>query len=103
MSYGPSLPDLLRRAATYGNNNAHARLPRRGPGPQLQTLEEERMSDTSLPLPATTSLTPRAPAARRGSGHLYLRGRTYWMKFYVGGRPVYESTHQTKRRSRNAC
>ena len=54
------------------------------------------MSDTNLAPPATTSVTPRAPAARRGSGHLYLRGRTYWMKFYVGGRPVYESTHQTK-------
>ena len=34
--------------------------------------------------------------ARRGGGHLYLRGHTYWMKFYVNGRPVYESTRQTK-------
>lgn len=46
--------------------------------------------------PASTSQEQRAPSGRRGGGHLYLRGRTYWMKFYVAGRPVYESTHQTK-------
>jgi hypothetical protein len=29
-------------------------------------------------------------------GHLYLRGKTWWMKYYVDGRPVYESTGQGK-------
>jgi hypothetical protein len=29
-------------------------------------------------------------------GHLYLRGKTWWMKYYVEGRPVYESTGQAK-------
>jgi hypothetical protein len=29
-------------------------------------------------------------------GHLYKRGRVWWMKFYVDGRPVYESTGQEK-------
>src|SRR5439155_5971367 len=53
------------------------------------------MDDLSL-APSPSMPKPRAPAARRGGGHLYLRGRTYWMKFYVGGRPVYESTRQTK-------
>jgi len=32
----------------------------------------------------------------RRAGHLYLRGSTWWMKFYVNGRPVYESTGLAK-------
>ena len=33
--------------------------------------------------------------AKRG-GHLYRRGNVYWMKYYVDGRPVYESTGMRK-------
>ena len=33
---------------------------------------------------------------KRRAGHLYLRGTVWWMKYYVAGRPVYESTGQQK-------
>jgi integrase len=39
---------------------------------------------------------PVPKKARRPAGHLYRRGRMYWTKYYVNGRPVYESTGQTK-------
>jgi hypothetical protein len=32
-------------------------------------------------------------------GHLYLRGKTWWMKFYVDARPVYESTGESKEKA----
>jgi integrase len=37
---------------------------------------------------------PLAPMAKgkRGTGAPYLRGSTYWIKYYVDGKPVYEST-----------
>lgn len=34
--------------------------------------------------------------AKHAGGHLYQRGRLYWMKYYVNGRPVYESTGTDK-------
>lgn len=33
---------------------------------------------------------------RRKLGHWYRRGRTWWIKYYVNGRPKYESTHSEK-------
>lgn len=32
-------------------------------------------------------------------GHLYLRGKTWWMKYYVDGRPLYESTGLDKEKA----
>lgn len=29
----------------------------------------------------------------KGAGHIYKRGRIYWLKFYRHGKPVYESSH----------
>lgn len=29
----------------------------------------------------------------KGAGHIYLRGRTWWLKFYRHGSPVFESSH----------
>jgi integrase len=34
--------------------------------------------------------------AKKGTGHIYTRGATYWVKFYANGAPVYESTKSTK-------
>lgn len=34
--------------------------------------------------------------ARRGQGMLYLRGEVWWIKYYLDGRPQYESTGKRK-------
>jgi len=31
-------------------------------------------------------------------GYLYQRGKTWWMKYYVAGRPVRESTGTTRKK-----
>ena len=36
--------------------------------------------------------TPTKPRAKPGSGMLYLRGETWWIKYHQDGRPFYEST-----------
>jgi integrase len=36
--------------------------------------------------------TVRKPRAKPGSGMLYLRGETWWIKYHQDGRPFYEST-----------
>jgi integrase len=36
--------------------------------------------------------TPRKPRAKPGSGMLYQRGETWWIKYHQDGRPFYEST-----------
>jgi len=38
----------------------------------------------------------RRRTMKRRAGHLYLRGSVWWMKYYVNGRPMYESTGHTK-------
>jgi len=38
------------------------------------------------------------PKYRRGSGSVYRRGGTYWLKYYVGGKPVYESAKTSDRK-----
>ena len=35
---------------------------------------------------------------KRGAGTLYQRGRVWWIKYYVDGRPQYESTHTDRER-----
>src|SRR5262245_49455360 len=32
------------------------------------------------------------PKYKRGSGSVYKRGKTWWLKYYANGKPVYEST-----------
>jgi len=38
------------------------------------------------------------PKYKRGSGSIYKRGKTWWLKYYVNGKPVYESA-KTKDRA----
>jgi integrase len=49
--------------------------------------------------PKAVVLTMPGPAKEkreRGEGHLYLRGKVYWAKFYDRGRPIRMSTGQTE-------
>jgi hypothetical protein len=36
--------------------------------------------------------TPTKPRAKAGSGMLYQRGSTWWIRYHQDGRPFYEST-----------
>jgi hypothetical protein len=37
------------------------------------------------------------PKYRRGAGSVYKRGKTWWLKYYVDGKAVYESSGVTDR------
>jgi integrase len=48
------------------------------------------------------TLTAPKPRAKPGSGMLYLRGETWWIKYHQDGRPFYESTKTTDERKARA-
>jgi hypothetical protein len=58
--------------------------------------------ESGNPIEYSSTTTPPRSRAKAGSGMLYLRGSTWWIKYHQDGRPFYESTPGPKTNGRRA-